>query len=1604
MRPPLRLIVTGMHRSGTSLAASLLAAWNVRMGDRLLPADRGNPAGYFEDVDFLALNRRMLVACTPPEDGHRDWGWTESETFDAGPLPAHRDAAAALVAARDRAGVPWGWKDPRISMLLDFWDDVLEREARFLLVYRHPWEVADSMLRTGAGVWLTHPGYPARIWTEYNRRILDFHRRHRDRTLLVSTNRLLRDPETFAATIRLRFGVEADAGTLASLRAEDSFVSLPDDDPLPRLWRSTNPEAMDLLAALDDAADVGNDRRWEAASRTAARRPAKEPRLSVIIPCHDDGDYLIDAVASVERNAPAAELIIVDDGSTQPRTRKVLAALRDAGHRVIEQPHSGLSAARNRGIAASAGDYFLPLDADNRLLPGFAAEAVALLDADPAAGVVYGDRREFGGRTGDVPVPELDLPRMLWSNYIDACAVVRRAVWSEAGGYDVAFTDWEDWDFWLGAAERGWRFLHLPRPTFEYRVRPDSLHQRFLRRSDYPSTLGRIYAKHRNLVSEQAAGILIAAHVERRQLFDDATSLRASRDAIQAEIDRLALGSQEQTDALQKIVAAGDAELASIKPILAARDEELASIKEVLAARDEELASVKFVLQAREAKEAALQTWQSAPMSVPPLSSVGSPEAPLTEATRVFTIVARNYLAYARVLAASLGRHNPGVRLHVLLLDDPDRSIPPEPSFEIIRADELRFDPPSELHTMAAIYDVTELATAVKPWLFEYFFERGASVAIYLDPDIEVFGSLGPLEPWTRERGMLLTPHITEPLPQDGRHPDERDLLVSGVYNLGFLALSAEAAKPFLRWWQERLRRHCLNDTAGGLFVDQRWIDFAPALFEPAILKDPGYNVAYWNLPHRALTRDGRRILVNGRPLRFFHYSGFSPQAPHLLSKHQHASPRIRLSDTPLLAELCERYAAALEEAGYADCCTLPYGYAATSGGLPLDARTRRALRRTYLEDEAGGRAPSFPNPFSPAGAGDVVQRLLRPSPHGPGVPVYLGEIWSERADLRIAFPRIDSVDAERFLDWVRTQGVREHHIPPLLIPPATPAVRAPAARGTKLTPGVNVYGYAFAESGTGQIVRSVVAALAAEGIPYAVVPFTRTISRQQRPFRDLGTVAPSFDTNLICVNADQVPLFFESMRAQLLPGTRNIGLWAWEVEDLPAAMAGSERHLDEVWGISSFTAAALARCLTKPVRAFPLPVVVPEVRRRSRAELGMPDGFLFLFCFDYDSVFRRKNPLAAVAAFRQAFGNRAGLVLYIKTTNAERHVAEDEALRAAAGGRANIVIRDAYVTSDDYFSMLDSCDCYVSLHRSEGFGLTVAEAMALGKPVISTAYSSTLEFANEANSFLVPARIVEVGGDAPPYPSHSHWADPDVAAAAEQMARVYADRSGAAAVGARARADIEALHGPSARGPLLRRLLEETRQTRDAFAAREHTDTTAFARPEDVTMEPPRLSSPVQLSSTDQTGLFEGEAMAVESLLGSPRPNLPSRLQRLMTPLRRLVLRCIRVYWVQQLAIDRALLAAMRTLRRESRSETASHATLLQQQSSAQARIGAETARIREELTDLAASVRALHERIGAIASLAPAQMRVKARPDGDRDSHREDTQAAEKRASSEG
>jgi glycosyltransferase involved in cell wall biosynthesis len=610
--PSFPVIITGMHRSGTSLVASFLGALGVHLGDRLLAADRQNPRGYFEDADFVELQWRMLEGATSAGDGgHRDWGWTESERLDRGRLADYAEAARGLVAARAGRSGPWGWKDPRTTVLLDFWDEVLAGQALYVLLYRFPWEVADSIQRAGGGEFLDNPEYAFRIWAFYNRQLLDFQRRHAGRCVLASANAVVRDPGGFVALLRDKLGLAVDDVPLDSVWRPGLFGSFPPDDPLIPLTLATSPDCARLLAELDAAADLPATGLWKdlsAAPLRARLEPGAAVDLSVVIPCYDYGQLLIDAVASVERNAPpGSELLVVNDGSTQPRTLEVLAVLRRAGYRILDQENGGLAAARNRGVREARGRYILPLDADNRMVPDFAAVAIRALDADPQLGVIYGDRIDFGARSGRLRVPEFDLDTLLWSNFIDACALYRREVWAEGDGYDAGAAVWEDWELWISAAERGWRFARLDQPGFEYRVRPNSMLVVAERDGRFRTACDHVYRKHRALYVERFESILRAGRANLLAVAEDATALRAARDRLQVEIDLLAAAaastSGEAPVTVQELMARHAAE--------AGREEAVRRLESTAAAAlDEARRDAAALRVEREALGRELAAWQ----------------------------------------------------------------------------------------------------------------------------------------------------------------------------------------------------------------------------------------------------------------------------------------------------------------------------------------------------------------------------------------------------------------------------------------------------------------------------------------------------------------------------------------------------------------------------------------------------------------------------------------------------------------------------------------------------------------------------------------------------------------------------------------------------------------------------------------------------------------------------------------------------------------------------------------------------------------------------------------------------------------------------------
>jgi glycosyltransferase involved in cell wall biosynthesis len=202
-------------------------------------------------------------------------------------------------------------------------------------------------------------------------------------------------------------------------------------------------------------------------------------KVSIVIPCYNHGAMLPEALASIARvgNDNLLEVIIVNDGSTDPQTLDLFAGLDRSKYTVIHQPNSGLGAARNAGIRAAHGEFILPLDSDNRIRSPYLTEGVVRLDQDSKLGVVYGHAQYFGEKNGTVLTPAFDIALLSVMNFIDACALFRKAAWESVRGYDenMPHMGWEDWDFWLRLAIHGWEFARLDETAFDYRVSAGSM-------------------------------------------------------------------------------------------------------------------------------------------------------------------------------------------------------------------------------------------------------------------------------------------------------------------------------------------------------------------------------------------------------------------------------------------------------------------------------------------------------------------------------------------------------------------------------------------------------------------------------------------------------------------------------------------------------------------------------------------------------------------------------------------------------------------------------------------------------------------------------------------------------------------------------------------------------------------------------------------------------------------------------------------------------------------------------------------------------------------------------------------------------------------------
>lgn len=900
------------------------------------------------------------------------------------------------------------------------------------------------------------------------------------------------------------------------------------------------------------------------------------------------------------------------------------------------------------------------------------------------------------------------------------------------------------------------------------------------------------------------------------------------------------------------------------------------------------------------------------------------------------TIVSKNYLAAARVLMEGAARHAPDVDRVVLLVDRVEGCFDPaRENFRVLLSEELAIPDSRWFHFR---YSILELNTAVKPFLIERLLEEGYDSVVYLDPDIQIHSPLDEIWQGLENHNAVLTPHLDRPI-DDDKYPSEIDILRTGAYNLGFIGLrrSSETLE-FVRWWARRMERYCVVDLAGGLFVDQKWMDLLPGLLEPVrILRHPGYNVAYWNIHGRHMAGSEGAYTVNGQPLKFFHFSGFHPRQQDRFSKHQN---RFKLEQLPAASQsVCAGYAKALLDAGFDETSRWPYFYGHFDDGRPVIDTGRKIwwempsvvrevadpfstqgatrIREAWNEmipDPAGlwsgysrlgwwlfEARPEvravMPDPFgsdrlkvlhwlvdgirlewslpeeyfAPIRAslkifskypdGKLPAELQRQLSGGAlwGLPAAARTIHGARNDLKRLFPDPAGKDRGPFLLWLLTFGRLEHHLSPdavrtlerewrdaLSALPASQAMvmrakyaamkaatlwrarqreaeQARAAQGVEPRAllkrasgtigelaGVNLAGYAMAEMGVGESVRSASRAAKAAGLETALFgveahPLYRASDKSAGP---LSATLP-YPVTILHVNADQTPAVVTELGAKLASTRYKIGYWAWELEDFPERWKGSFDQLDEIWTPSDFCRAAIAAVSPKPVLRIPHCVPPLAEAKHSRESLGVPaGGFTVLFIFDAMSVVARKNPLAAVEAFRRAFSSADDARLILKVSHSEAAPAAMETLRAALGD-ARVTLLDRVMEREELASLIQHSDCLLSLHRSEGFGLTMAEAMSAGKTMVCTGYSGNMDFTLPGSALPVEYRLVPVGEGNEPYDASSVWAEPDVEHAAALLRQACLDPSLRARMGEEARRRIQRDLSPETVGRMMRKRLE---------------------------------------------------------------------------------------------------------------------------------------------------------------------------------------------------
>ena len=624
---------------------------------------------------------------------------------------------------------------------------------------------------------------------------------------------------------------------------------------------------------------------------------------------------------------------------------------------------------------------------------------------------------------------------------------------------------------------------------------------------------------------------------------------------------------------------------------------------------------------------------------------------------------------------------------------------------------------------------------------------------VVLPPTVQLSGALDELVSQSGS-GALFLPRFHDP--------------ASGAVTGGWIPetlVLGPKSRALLHWWQQRVDELLVAPDLDDAVRRDPWASFLDTTPDIAVGGEGRYRVSPWNTSDIRLdiARDGSHLLADGRPLVLAHFPGFDPTEPWWYAPPGETTAMAYTSRSEPLRLLCRTRAEELADVGGADAVDaelqpLP--------GWSLGPVTAGAFRRALVD----GRTP--PNPFvSGEVAGFAAWATSATTDSETGLSVVADEVWRRRPDLAAAIPAVKWAGRPRFVRWMWSHGLAEHDTTLAMLPdPPRPARHAASVEPKRY--GVNLVGYHDAEKGLGVAVRRVAGALDAAGIPWKPVAYDRTTSRRREGEARDGAAPYWF--HLVLTAPDQLPVVVEDLGADFFEGHHTIGLWYWETDVLTPSQLDAIGLVDEIWGATRYLADVFGRHTDKPVLRMPVALEFPGApgRAEARSKLGLDDRFTVLFSFDFLSIPERKNPGGAIEAYRRAFPDRTGTRLIIKTINGEVFAREREELAHSFADEPDIELWDRYLSSEDRLALVAAADCYLSLHRSEGLGLTMAEAMSVGTPVVATRYSGNLDFMDDRSAMLVDADEIRVG-PGHYYPANGHWADPDLDQAASHLRRL---------------------------------------------------------------------------------------------------------------------------------------------------------------------------------------------------------------------------------------